>query len=74
MHVNAQILYAKLVEFIHRRYEGADKELLLSLTQVVLFNNPSQNCVIKGAICGIKFYGRYVDDFVLVHLWRYQKT
>jgi hypothetical protein len=113
MHINAQILYAKLVEFIHRRYEGADKELLLSLTQVVLFNNPSQNCVIKGARsgwdglpkdkslfysplncglpignlssqvfanfylngfdhfikknCGIKFYGRYVDDFVLVH-------
>lgn len=113
MHINVEILYAKLVEFIQSRYMGADKELLISLTKVVLFNNPSQNCVIKGARsgwdglphdkslfyspahcglpignlssqvfanfylnafdhfikkdCGIKFYGRYVDDFVLVH-------
>jgi retron-type reverse transcriptase len=113
MHINAQILYDKLVESIHRQYKGLDKELLMSLTKVVLFNNPSQNCVIKGARsgwdglpkdkslfyspancglpignlssqvfanfylngfdhfvkknCGIKFYGRYVDDFVLVH-------
>jgi retron-type reverse transcriptase len=113
MHINVEILYAKLIEFIHQLYEGPDKELLISLTNVVLFNNPSQNCVIKGARsgwdglphdkslfnspincglpignlssqvfanfylngfdhfikkdCGIKFYGRYVDDFVLVH-------
>lgn len=113
MHINVEILYAKLVEFIQARYAGADKELLITLTKVVLFNNPSQNCVIKGARsnwnglprdkslfysdtscglpignlssqvfanfylnafdhcikrdCDIKFYGRYVDDFVLVH-------
>lgn len=113
MHINVEILYAKLVEFIQSRYLEADKELLMSLTKVVLFNNPSQNCVIKGARsgwdglppdkslfyspincglpignlssqvfanfylnaldhfikkdCGIKFYSRYVDDFVLVH-------
>ena len=113
MHINVEILYAKLMEFIQSRYVEADKELLMSLTKVVLFNNPSQNCVIKGAKsgwdglppdkslfyspvncglpignlssqvfanfylnafdhfikkeCGIKFYGRYVDDFVLVH-------
>ncbi len=113
MHINVEILYEKLVEFIQSRYVGADKELLMSLTKVVLFNNPSQNCVIKGARsgwdglppdkslfyspvncglpignlssqvfanfylnafdhfikgdCGIKFYSRYVDDFVLVH-------
>lgn len=113
MHINVEILYEKLVEFIQSRYAGADKELLMTLTKIVLFNNPSQNCVIKGARsgwdglpqdkslfyspincglpignlssqvfanfylntfdhfikvdCGIKFYGRYVDDFVLVH-------
>ena len=52
MHINVEILYAKLVEFIHQRYVGPDKELLISLTNVVLFNNPSQNCVIKGARSG----------------------
>ena len=61
MHINVQILYAKLVEFIHQRYESADKELLLSLTQVVLFNNPSQNCVIKGAKSGW-------DGLSLIHI------
>jgi hypothetical protein len=52
MHINVEILNEKLVEFIQSRYVGADKELLLRLTKVVLFNNPSQNCVIKGAKSG----------------------
>jgi hypothetical protein len=113
MHINVATLYAKLLEFIEQRYVGSDKDLLIRLTKVVLFNNSSQNCVIKGARnrwddlprdkslfysspncglpignlssqvfanfylnsfdhfvkkeCGIRFYGRYVDDFVLVH-------
>lgn len=112
MHIDVEILYAKLEELIQCRYLGLDKDLLLQLTKIVLFNNPSQNCVIKGARsgwdglpkdkslfyspvncglpignlssqvfanfylngfdhfikkdCGITFYGRYVDDFVLV--------
>ena len=113
MHINKNILWQKLEVFINTKYNNTDKELILKLTKQVVFNNPTQNCIIKGKRsnwndlpnnkslfhsppnCGLpignltsqvfanfymntldhyikstlkqKYYGRYVDDFVIVH-------
>lgn len=113
MHINVEILFARLACFIQDRYGAADRALLIELCRVVLFNDVRDNCVIKGkrsdwdglpagkslfgsppgcglpignlssqvfanfylnsfdhyvkAELGVRFYGRYVDDLVLVH-------
>jgi hypothetical protein len=113
MHINKELLFGWLKEFIHEKYEAADKELVLELCSKIIFNDPTQNSIIKGskqdwqglpenkslfhshAGCGlpignlssqvfanfymnrfdhyikkelgIRFYGRYVDDFVIVN-------
>jgi RNA-directed DNA polymerase len=113
MHINKNILWQKLEVFINQKYHNADKTLILKLTKQVVFNNPTQNCIIKGKRsnwnglpnnkslfcsplnCGLpignltsqvfanfymnsldhyvkselklKYYGRYVDDFVIIH-------
>jgi hypothetical protein len=113
MHINRKLLYSMLEQFIHKNYNQTDKSLLLEITRKIIFNNPTQNCIIKGnkkdwdglpknkslfhspSDCGlpignltsqvfanfymhqfdafvtkelgIKHYGRYVDDFVIVH-------
>lgn len=113
MHINKNILWQKLEVFINTKYHNTDKTLILKLTKQVVFNNPTQNCIVKGKRSnwndlpnnkslfhsppnsglpignltsqvfanfymntldhyikhnlGIKYYGRYVDDFVIVH-------
>lgn len=113
MHIDKSILFTKLLDFMQQRYHQTDKELLTTLCQKVIFNDPTQNCTIKSKRiqwkglpvdkslfhtgshcglpignltsqifanfylteldhfikhdCGIRYYGRYVDDFVLVH-------
>ena len=113
MHINKNILWQKLEEFINKKYDKSDKQLILNLCKQIVFNNPTNGCIIKGkrsnwnslpktkslfhtnADSGlpignytsqvfanlymntfdhyikhdlkIKFYGRYVDDFVIVH-------
>jgi RNA-directed DNA polymerase len=113
MHINKNILWQKLEVFITQKYHNTDKELILKLTKQVVFNNPTQNCIVKGKRSnwndlpnnkslfhsppnsGLpignltsqvfanfymntldhyvkselkqKYYGRYVDDFVIVH-------
>lgn len=113
MHINKNILWKKLELFINAKYRNTDKELILKLAKQIVFNNPTQNCIIKGkrsnwndlpnnkslfyshSNCGLpignltsqvfanfymntldhyikstlkqKYYGRYVDDFVIVH-------
>jgi len=113
MHINKKYLYTKVEEFINTKYHNADKELIKQLCKQIIFNNPTENCIIKGKCsnwndlpkskslfysqkdCGlpignytsqvfanlymnsfdhfvkhdlqIKYYGRYVDDFVIVH-------
>jgi len=113
MHINRNLLYNMLELFIHKNYEHTDKSLVLEITRKIIFNNPTQNCIIKGnkkdweglpknkslfhsppdcglpignltsqvfanfymhqfdafvtKELGIKYYGRYVDDFVIVH-------
>jgi hypothetical protein len=113
MHINRKLLYNMLEQFIHKNYEHIDKSLVLEITQKIIFNNPTQNCIIKGQKknweglpknkslfhsppdcglpignltsqvfanfymhqfdalvtkeLGLKYYGRYVDDFIIVH-------
>ncbi|MBM3456340.1 MAG: hypothetical protein FJX80_14590, partial [Bacteroidetes bacterium] len=113
MHINRNLLFMMLEKFIHHYYTQADKALVLEITQKIIFNQPTQNCIIKGnkkdweglpknkslfhsppncglpignltsqvfanfymhqfdafikKELGLKYYGRYVDDFVIVH-------
>jgi RNA-directed DNA polymerase len=113
MHIDKNILWQKLEVFINTNYHDTDKHLILNLTKQIVFNNTTQNCIIKGKRsnwnglpnnkslfysppnCGLpignltsqvfanfymntldhhikselklEYYGRYVDDFVIVH-------
>jgi RNA-directed DNA polymerase len=113
MHINRNLLFTMLDKFINQNYNHQDKDLVLEITKKIIFNNPTQNCLIKGnkkdweglpknkslfhspIDCGlpignlssqvfanfymhqfdtfvtnelgIAYYGRYVDDFVIVH-------
>lgn len=113
MHINQDILIAKLTRFIQQKYMAADCGLLLDLCKKIIYNNATKNCVIKSkrrawnnlptnkslfhstyhcglpignltsqifanfymnnldhfikSNSGVRFYGRYVDDCVLVH-------
>lgn len=113
MSIDKAILFRKLREFVLENYHESDRLLLIELIYKVIFNNPEDNCYIKGRrsdwkglpkskslftvakgkglpignltsqifanfylnffdkfvveTCGVKYYGRYVDDFVIVH-------
>ncbi len=113
MNINSSILFKKLQDFFFEKYPLLDKNLLLELSKKVIFNEPTENCIVKGKKSdweslpkdkslfstpqgcglpignltsqifanlymnsfdhfvkkdlGVKNYGRYVDDFVLVH-------
>lgn len=113
MHINRAILFERLKKFIINYYSATDKTVILEICEKLVFNNPAENCIIKGGKadwaglpnnkslfhsppgCGlpignltsqvfanfylnpfdhfiktslnIKYYGRYVDDFVIVH-------
>ena len=113
MHINKKLLFDKLQAFIEQYYMAADKPRIIELCYKIIFNDPTQNCIIKSkrrawkglptdkslfysaTLCGlpignltsqvfanfymnifdhyikhdlgIRYYGRYVDDFVLVH-------
>jgi RNA-directed DNA polymerase len=113
MHINKEILFSRLKKFIESQYKQNDKELMLEVCHKIIFNSPTENCIIKGSSknwdglpknkslfqspvncglpignltsqifanfymsafdhfikkeLGIRFYGRYVDDFIVVH-------
>lgn len=113
MHINKEILFTRLQKFIEVKYKQYDKELVLEICHKIIFNSPTENCIIKGAAknweglpknkslfqsppnsglpignltsqifanfymstfdhfikkeLGIRYYGRYVDDFIIVH-------
>jgi len=48
MHINRRLLYNMLEQFIHNHYNQTDKSLVLEITRKIIFNNPTQNCIIKG--------------------------
>ena len=113
MHIDKNILFNRLHIFINKKLVESDKELLIELCKKIIFNNPVENCIIKGkksnwndlpatkslfhspTNCGlpignltsqifanfyldsfdhyikhelqIRYYSRYVDDFVILH-------
>ena len=113
MHINKDILFGRLCEFISSNHQGAGQVLIVELCRKIIYNDCTKNCVIKGKKenwkelpvskslfhspencglpignltsqifanfymdtfdhfikhdLGIRFYGRYVDDFILVH-------
>ncbi len=48
MHINKDILYERLVDFVNAKYSFQDKTLLLDLYHKVIYNDPTRNCIIKG--------------------------
>ena len=113
MHIDKQMLFIKLFDFVNNKYHRTDKTLLIQLIKLIVFNHPAENCIIKGKPkdwnglpkikslfytsknkglpignltsqvfanfymdsfdhfvkhdLKIKYYGRYVDDFVIIH-------
>lgn len=113
MSIDKNILFKRLREFVLAQYHEQDQLLIIELIYKVIFNNPEDNCLIKGKksdwkglpkskslffvpqdkglpignltsqifanfylnffdkfvvqTCGVEYYGRYVDDFVIVH-------
>jgi RNA-directed DNA polymerase len=113
MSIDKHILWESLVGYVRVHYFGQDRELLLKLCHLIVFNDPTHGCIFRsprsswGGLpkgkslffakkgcglpignltsqvfanfylssldhfikhnLGIRFYGRYVDDFVLVH-------
>ncbi len=113
MHINRNLLFERLIHFIQTKYLEADKDMVIDMCNKIVFNNPTEDCIIKGSKndwkglpknkslfsspinCGlpignltsqvfanfylnsfdhfvrkeldIKYYGRYVDDFIIVH-------
>ena len=49
MHINKEILFSRLQKFIEAKYKQNDKELVLEICHKIIFNSPTENCIIKGA-------------------------
>ena len=113
MSIDRHILFSRLEEFIKKFYFEKNRDFLINLCKIVIFNEPTHNCIFhsnfdewkllpknkslfyanKGCglpignftsqvfanfyltefdyyiknICGIRYYGRYVDDCVIAH-------
>lgn len=113
MNINKNLLRDKVVRLVERKYAGEDKDIILYLLSLIILNDPTKNCRIKGKFsnwnglplskslfytsseCGLpignltsqifanyylnafdhfmkeklrlKYFGRYVDDFFVVH-------
>jgi len=113
LNIDKEILHDGLKAFVTNTYNHEDRSLLISLCEKIIYNDPTNNCLIKGSKSdwdglpkskslfhsksncglpignltsqifanfymdtfdhyikhdlGIKYYGRYVDDFVIVH-------
>ncbi len=113
MHINKNMLLNKLDAFINVKYNANDKVIIKNLCKLIVHNDPTKKCIIKGnkrnwqglppdkslfsspkncglpignltsqvfanfymnefdhfvkKELGINYYGRYVDDFILVH-------
>jgi hypothetical protein len=112
MSINRNILFMQLEKFVHAKYQGQDRDLLIELIHAVVMNDCIQGCCIKSplwkwdklpadkslfsrqgqglpignltsqifanfyltpfdhfmkSVLKLKYYGRYVDDFCVVH-------
>jgi hypothetical protein len=42
IHINRILLFNELEKFIHQRYKASDKMLVLEMTKILVFNNPTE--------------------------------
>jgi RNA-directed DNA polymerase len=112
MHISRSLLWQRLLPFIKENYHHPDQKALIELCRIIIENDPTERCHIKGNVLdweflpqdkslfgvdkglglpignlssqmfanfymnpfdhfvkhdlGFKFYGRYVDDFMIV--------
>ena len=117
MCIDRSVLYARLEAYVIGKYMKPDRDTILHYSRMVIFNDPTHNCIVKSPRSawknldpdkslfnakqgcglpignltsqvfanfylsfadhyikhrlGIRYYGRYVDDMVLVHINRY---
>jgi retron-type reverse transcriptase len=113
MSIDRNILHTKLTFFIDNQYQAPDKELIKELCRIIIFNDPTKDCIRHSPLqawsglppdkslfssknncglpignltsqifanfylnefdhyikkqCGIAYYGRYVDDCIIIH-------
>ena len=48
MSINKRILLEMVSELIERKYLGDEKDVLLYLTELVIMNDPTRDCIVKG--------------------------
>lgn len=48
MHIDRRLLFEKLHRFINEKYKQVDKGKVLELVEMIIFNDPTNGCVIKG--------------------------
>ena len=48
MSINKNVLWEMVSQLVRRKYFGCDKDLLLYLTELVIMNNPTKGCILKG--------------------------
>lgn len=49
MHINKEILFSRLQKFIEAQFKQQDKELVVAICHKIIFNSPTENCMIKGS-------------------------
>lgn len=48
MHINKELLHKRLITFVKEKYDQTDRELVLSIINIIISNDPTTNCIIKG--------------------------
>ena len=48
MNINKKQLCDKITTLVRRKYQGWDKEILLSLIRQIVMNDPTDGCIVKG--------------------------
>jgi retron-type reverse transcriptase len=48
MHINKELLHNRLITFVKEKYDQTDRELVLSIIDIIISNDPTKNCIVKG--------------------------
>ncbi len=49
LHINRNSLFERLNHFIQENYFEADKSMVIDICHKIVFNNLTENCIIKGS-------------------------
>ena len=48
MNINKELLHKRLITFVKEKYYQTDRELVLSIIDIIISNDPTKNCIVKG--------------------------